>query len=49
MVSGFKSRERIDPESPIKDVSKSCLLDLNKKEVENFNIGNQRINKHAEF
>jgi hypothetical protein len=49
MVSGFESREGIDPESPIRDVLKSCFLDLNKKEVEKINKGSRRVSKHVEF
>ncbi len=49
VVSGSESRKGIDPKSPIRDVSKSYFLDFNKKEVENVDKGNQRVNKHVEL
>jgi hypothetical protein len=48
-VFGFKSRKGTNLESSIKDILKSCFLDLNEKEVENVNKSSQRVNKHVEL
>jgi hypothetical protein len=49
MVFVFEPRKGTNPKSPIRDVLKSHFLDLNDKEVENVNNGNQRNSNHVEL
>jgi hypothetical protein len=41
--------ERTNLHFHVRDLSKSCLLDLDEKEVENVNKSGQRIIKHAKL
>jgi hypothetical protein len=50
MFSRSKVKEGIEPNSPIRDpILKSWFLNLDKKEVDNVNKGDQRLNKHVKL
>jgi hypothetical protein len=49
MVFGSKLGEGTNLKSLIRDVLKSCFLDLSDKEVENVNKGSQKINNHVKL